>query len=54
MVFRALFLFEVHAQQRKYLTGGNSSGGNFWKKVLHVAVFLQSGVLYGNKPFKDL
>ena len=49
MVFRALFLFEVHAQQRKYLTGGN-----FWKKVLHVAGFLQSGVLYGNKPFKDL
>ena len=29
MVFRALFLFEVHIQQRWYLTGGNS----FWNVI---------------------
>ena len=29
MVFRALFLFEVHIQQRLYLTGGNS----FWNVI---------------------
>ena len=43
MVFRALFLFEVHIQQRWYLTGGNS----FWnvirrKKTEHFKIMKKS------------
>ena len=41
MVFRAIFLFELHIQQRWYLTGGNS----FWsfirrKKTEHFKILL--------------
>ena len=49
MVFRALFLFEVHIQQRWYLTGGNSSWSFIWRKKTDNFKILKKSVMATQK-----
>ena len=49
MVFRALFLFEIHIQQRWYLTGGNSSGSFIRRKKTEHFKILQKSITTAQK-----
>ena len=49
MVFRALFLFEVHIQQRWYLTGGNSSWSFIRRKKTEHFKILKKSIMAAQK-----
>ena len=44
MVFRVLFLFEVHIQQRLYLTIGNSPGNVIRRKKLENSKIMKKSI----------
>ena len=49
MVFRVLFLFEVHIQQRLYLTGGNSSWSVLEERKLNISNKIKKSITAAKK-----